>query len=525
MLSARGAGGWTRRLGAASAPPSSPLLRFRRPPRTPSPLASLLHPRLQTADPRNRRTAEQRNSGTAEASNRRPPSAYRANSGPADQRTNGTLYSLLVCTLLCLAFLLATSAPGAAQQIRYGYDDLGRLQWVQDPNGEVAIYVYDPVGNILQIIRGDFPDPNAPVGISAFTPTKGPIGMAVTVFGRGFGGDPALTQVTFSGAPAAVTAASPTQLTALVPAGATTGPIAVTAPAGTATSAQAFTVLVTPEVSPASAVLFPKMTQTFTATQPAQWRANNIVGGSPAVGTLTVSADGLTAIYTAPAAVPPTGVVTITAAHRDDFTLGATATVEVLAPTDQLRAPPVSVARSVGLLPPGLLPGALVSVARAPAALSASPLAAPLLSVEWAPTAVSASPLAATLLSVDRAPAPVSASPLAGRLLAAAREPVVTAVEDPATGQPARVTRGTTQAVRLRGAGFTGATAVVFNLAAGPDANITVNGFTVDSPAQITATITIAAGAETGLRVARVTAGGATSTAQGTGENFVDVLP
>ncbi len=103
---------------------------------------------------------------------------------------------------------------------------------------------------------------------------------------------------------------------------------------------------------------------------------------------------------------------------------------------------------------------------------------------------------------------------------------MVTAVQDPATGLPAQFPRGTTnQNVRLLGAGFTGATAVVFDLTTSPDPNITVNSFTVDSPTQITVNITIATGAATGARVVRVTAAGVSSTAQGTGGNLLQVLP
>ncbi len=400
----------------------------------------------------------------------------------------------LASAVLATLFVLPLSVPAFAQAIRYGYDDLGRLQWVQDPTGDVAIYIYDPVGNILQIIRGNFPDPNAPVGISAFTPTKGGVGETVTIFGRGFDPSPLQNTVTFSGTAATVTAATPVQLTVTVPSGATTGPIAVTAPAGSGTSAQAFTVLQAPTVSPASAALLPKQTQAFTATQPSQWRANNAVGGNATAGTIT-PATGTTATYTAPATVPFGNIVTITAANSDDFTLQGTATVEVLPTTDPLRARPVSVALGAGTVL------ALVSVLPAP-------VAAPLVAL------------------VSVAPATLAA-PLDAPLVAVAREPVVTAVEDPATGLPARFPQGTTnQNVRLRGAGFSGATAVAFaTLGGATDSTITVNSFTVDSATQITANITIAAGAATGFRVARVTAAGVTSTAQGTGGNLLEVLP
>jgi hypothetical protein len=128
-------------------------------------------------------------------------------------------------------------------------------------------------------------------------------------------------------------------------------------------------------------------------------------------------------------------------------------------------------------------------------------------------------------VSFARDPAPTSASPLAAAGVAFARQPVVTAVLDLATSQPASVPQGTTnQNVRLLGAGFTGANALVFNLGAYPDGNFTLNSLTVDSATQITANLSIYLPAALGLRVARVTAGGVTSTAASTGGNLLTVL-
>jgi hypothetical protein len=88
--------------------------------------------------------------------------------------------------------------------------------------------------------------------MSGFTPARGGAGVTVTILGRGFDPSPLQNTLTFNGAPATVTAASPAQLTVTVPSGATTGPIAVTAPAGSGTSAQAFAVLAAPVISPLS---------------------------------------------------------------------------------------------------------------------------------------------------------------------------------------------------------------------------------------------------------------------------------
>ena len=76
--------------------------------------------------------------------------------------------------------------------------------------------------------------------ITGFTPMQGAAGTVVTLTGTGFAQG---ASVTFNGtAAAAVSVTSATQLTATVPAGATSGPLHVTTSAGTATSAGTFTV-------------------------------------------------------------------------------------------------------------------------------------------------------------------------------------------------------------------------------------------------------------------------------------------
>ena len=76
--------------------------------------------------------------------------------------------------------------------------------------------------------------------ISQFTPAEGEVGDLVTISGANLTG---ATSVTFDGTPAAAfTVNSDTQITATVPTGASTGPIAVTTAGGTATSASDFVV-------------------------------------------------------------------------------------------------------------------------------------------------------------------------------------------------------------------------------------------------------------------------------------------
>lgn len=76
--------------------------------------------------------------------------------------------------------------------------------------------------------------------ITSVSPASGQIGTSVVISGTGFAGP---TQVKFNGVTATnITVNSSTQITAMVPLGATTGPISVTTSGGSATSGNDFTV-------------------------------------------------------------------------------------------------------------------------------------------------------------------------------------------------------------------------------------------------------------------------------------------
>lgn len=75
--------------------------------------------------------------------------------------------------------------------------------------------------------------------IKSFTPGSGPVGQKVTLTGKNLGG---ATAAAVNGKAAKVVSASATQVVIKVKAGSTTGPITVTTPDGTATSASSFTV-------------------------------------------------------------------------------------------------------------------------------------------------------------------------------------------------------------------------------------------------------------------------------------------
>ena len=75
--------------------------------------------------------------------------------------------------------------------------------------------------------------------IVGFTPTSGPVGTTVTITGRNLR---YATQVAFNGTAATIVSNTATEIVTIVPAGATTGPISITTPAGTATRTTTFKV-------------------------------------------------------------------------------------------------------------------------------------------------------------------------------------------------------------------------------------------------------------------------------------------
>jgi len=135
-----------------------------------------------------------------------------------------------------LLIVLAWAVP--ADAITYIYDELGRLVGVVDPAGNTAVYNYDAVGNILSIQTY----PSSTVSIIEFTPNSAIVNATVTLYGTGYSTTPSQNTVKFNGITATVTSSTATSIVTKVPAGATTGPIQVTAPGGSATTSTNFVV-------------------------------------------------------------------------------------------------------------------------------------------------------------------------------------------------------------------------------------------------------------------------------------------
>lgn len=111
------------------------------------------------------------------------------------------------------------------------------------PSGPITVVT--PVG-VATSSQGFVMAGNGPI-IDSFAPEFGQPGTVVVVDGRNFLGT---TAVHFSGTNTArFTVTSATQLTAIVPAGAKTGPFSITSPAGSAVSSKPFVVTAAPIVS------------------------------------------------------------------------------------------------------------------------------------------------------------------------------------------------------------------------------------------------------------------------------------
>lgn len=100
--------------------------------------------------------------------------------------------------------------------------------------GNWNLYVFDDLGTYTGSIAGGWGLDITLAQVTSFTPSSGKVGDSIVITGSGFTG---ATAVKFGVVPAITfTVDSDTQITATVPAGATTGPIAVTVPVGTVTS-------------------------------------------------------------------------------------------------------------------------------------------------------------------------------------------------------------------------------------------------------------------------------------------------
>ena len=221
------------------------------------------------------------------------PGSYTVRASSASSRAAEQMVSIVSDTTTTADFSLRSGPLGSVQ---YLYDAAGRLTQVTDAFGDSAVYRYDASGNIVAIERPGAGG-RSKVAISAVTPMRGPAGTAVRIAGSGFSPVPQQNTATFNGVAAPVADATATELAVTVPFGATSGPIAVSAPDGTAATAEPFIVTAdsgVPTISafaPAIGVAGTPISITganFDATLPNDRVALNVtpvdvVGGSPSM--------------------------------------------------------------------------------------------------------------------------------------------------------------------------------------------------------------------------------------------------
>jgi hypothetical protein len=176
-----------------------------------------------------------------------------------------------------------------------------------------------------------------PPVVVVFLPLTGPTGTSVTITGTGFADSSVANEVAFNGTPASsFSVDSDTQITAIVPAGATTGPVTVTDGEGTGASAVDF--VVTPSPLPTVLLLVPSSGPRGTTVT---------ITGTGYTGTSAVKFNGR------PASFDVNSDTEIVATVRKRTTTGP---VSVTTPggtgtslTDFTVTPPASHARSVSL--------------------------------------------------------------------------------------------------------------------------------------------------------------------------------
>jgi outer membrane protein assembly factor BamB len=208
---------------------------------------------------------------------------------------SGTLYALEAATG---APVWSTSVGAAIPRP----DEQNAVQLTGLAAGQGLLVV--PAGNGLAAYAAA----SAPV-VSSFSPSSGPAGTSVTLAGSGFTGT---TAVAFGGAPAAFSVLDDGHLTATVPAGATSGPISVTTPAGTGTSSGSFTVTV-----PDFALAATPSSQSVVAGKAVAYTVTVTPSGGFA-GSVSLSASGLPAGVTAsfsPATTTSTSTLTVQTAR------------------------------------------------------------------------------------------------------------------------------------------------------------------------------------------------------------------
>jgi RHS repeat-associated protein len=148
-----------------------------------------------------------------------------------------------------LALVLIATLLEASIQPRQAYAaGCGVVGYSYDSNGRLT-GVMDPAGQTARYQYDDFGNTTnvwnlgtPTLSVLSLVPAHGPAGTAVTISGGCFASQPSANSVWFNGTPATVTLASATRLVALVPPGASSGSVTVAANGASAVSSTVFAV-------------------------------------------------------------------------------------------------------------------------------------------------------------------------------------------------------------------------------------------------------------------------------------------
>jgi len=445
-----------------------------------------------------------------------------------------------VAGLISSVLYLSLLWPALAQQggtVRYVYDSNGRLRAVITPNGDAAVYDYDPAGNFTAIRRLTAGD----LEVLDFSPRQGPIGTQVTILGVGFDGT--VSNVSFNGSTGRIVSQGPTSVVAEVPSVATTGPISVTSPRGTRTTTDSFIVSGV-RVDPVAITLPSGASDTFTATvsglpdSSVKWSVNGVEGGTSTVGFITAGG-----FYTAPdvTSTGPALTFTVRATSVVDSSLFGEAMVTVPSKGNGFQFLSTAISVRYGATPtlgPTFTQGAAVSVrygpppGDAPAYVSGPvsvrygppPSDAPAyiagpVSVRYGPPPNTAPAYVSGPVSVIYGPPPNTAAAQTTTRVSATKGPVITSLS------PAMVSRGATITLTVSGTNLSGATQIRFiNLDGTLETNITASNINVNAGGtSLTATVTVNANTTLGRRIVYITAAAGQTLLADDGINIITV--
>lgn len=412
-----------------------------------------------------------------------------------------TFIKFLIVAFCVMSASPLGSSPARARQgdaTSFVYDEDGRLRAVLSTTGEAVVYEYDAAGNFTAIRRLTPDD----LELLGFSPTRGPVGTLVTIFGTGF--NQGVNSVSFNGAPATIVRSNLVSVVALVPDGATTGPVSVVTPRGTVNSTKPFVVRgvrLTPQAVTlaASETLLFGLTVSGTPSAVVAWTVNDAEGGTPSVGTITTSG-----LYTAPSlAGEHVAQFIVRATSVDDPELFGEALVTVVpfGGGSQFRSDGLSVRYGTPPnAPPTYVNGAL-------SVRYGTPANTPPTYIDGALSVRYGTPANNTPTEVNGA-------------VSATRGPVLTSL------MPGTIARGASVTLTVSGLALNGASQISFTRLSngGPEAGITFSNINVNAQGtSLTATVTVAGGVAVGTYVVVVTTPAGSTVRSDTATNLVQI--